>query len=225
MGGESGGGYGNTLMSEKAGKKAASMRVDWVIKILLAKGGKVDFRLPVNEGFALVHQAVMLGNLGRVKWLRRKGGSITLQSRVDGWTPLMVAARCGVCDIAFFFVKKKVGLEKRDNNGWTALHHAAFGGNPRMVKMLLFAGCLRNTKAYDGQTALEVAIKFGKRATMKILKLHPHEIIDNRVYLQFLEKNWKYTPIDSSSSSSSDSSSSDSDDYSDSDFEDEKEED
>ncbi len=48
-----------------------------------------------------------------------------------------------------------------DQNGWTALHSAAFSGNVELTKQLIAHGADVNAKANDGLTPLHLAAQMG----------------------------------------------------------------
>jgi ankyrin repeat protein len=64
-------------------------------------------------------------------------------------------------------------IAKRDRNGWTSLHWAAFGGQVATVELLLHRKANPDTKdANLGRTALHWAAKGGHEATVELLLRH-----------------------------------------------------
>lgn len=56
-----------------------------------------------------------------------------------------------------------------EENGWTALHYAAMGGDQDIVALLIAKKAGLNTRSPDGSTPVIMAAKAGKTATLKVL--------------------------------------------------------
>ena len=54
-------------------------------------------------------------------------------------------------------------------SGHTPLHEAAFNGDVALVRLLLGSGADRRLRSGDGQTALEIADRHGRREVAKLL--------------------------------------------------------
>jgi ankyrin repeat protein len=123
-----------------------------------------------------------------VAFLLSKGANATIQGH-EGLTPLMEASRgqrVGVARLLLkhmgrdgdlsAFIEASIGgylgvarlllehmggqgLDTTDNEGMTALHHAAFEGLQELVSFLLAKGADPNTTSLDGRTALACACK------------------------------------------------------------------
>jgi hypothetical protein len=78
-----------------------SVRLDWVVKILLDRGGDVNFICEERgeDGCALLHKAAILGNLSFSKWLLKKGADARVRTSRDYITPLMFAAKNDAVDL------------------------------------------------------------------------------------------------------------------------------
>jgi len=78
-----------------------------------------------------------------------------LQSR----TPVQLAASKGNARVLDLFLRKGKHLEMDvvDDNGWTALHHAAYGGNDKCCELLLNEGASKDITDNKGRRALDLA--------------------------------------------------------------------
>ena len=90
----------------------------------------------------------------------------------DDWTPgsmtpLMLSMHYDHPEITLLLLDAvaRLDLSIVDNEGWTALHHAAKRGSARPVRRLLNAGIDKNIKTNDGETAADLA----RRANVKLL--------------------------------------------------------
>ena len=64
--------------------------------------------------------------------------------------------------------------KEKDNDGWTALHNAAYNGHTGAIQSLLnFDRSLAKEKDDGGRTALDLAIKYGGIECKKLLE--PYE--------------------------------------------------
>lgn len=97
----------------------------------------------------------------------------------DGWTALMVAVGSPVDTSEFIqsFCKfKATNVKATDNDGWTALHWAAFHGRPEAAQVLLDSvssadvQALITIKDNEGKTAIEVAKGEGNDDVVTILR-------------------------------------------------------
>jgi len=87
-------------------------------------------------------------------------------ANVHGETPLMYAALKGRLDWAQRLVRRGAAVRKP---GWTPLHYAATGPEPRMVTFLLDAGADVDAKSPQGTTALMLAARHGDERTVSLL--------------------------------------------------------
>ena len=74
-------------------------------------------------------------------------------------TPCMLAASTANDKALDLFLKHNKRLEPdlQDDNGWTALHHAAYGGNPKCCTLLLAQGADKMLKDKRGRRPLDIA--------------------------------------------------------------------
>jgi ankyrin repeat protein len=85
-----------------------------------------------------------------------------------GCTPLMYAVTGKDLERVRVLVTR-VDVNTQDRDGKTALHHAAVGGQPRMVKALLQQKASINVRDKDGATALFYAAMCGYEDVVRLL--------------------------------------------------------
>jgi len=85
-----------------------------------------------------LHKAVKSGNIKTVMKLVQSGADVNARD-ADGDTPLQIAARIGLVDIAGLLISHGANIDARSNHGYTALHDAcATGRGAGKVVELLF---------------------------------------------------------------------------------------
>jgi uncharacterized protein len=88
------------------------------------------------------------------------------QPNAAGETPLMLAALRGQVALSRELLVRGARL---DRPGWTPLHYAASGSEPRMVEMLIGHGAPLDATAPNGNTPLMMAARHGSEAGAWIL--------------------------------------------------------
>ena len=91
--------------------------------------------------------------------------------------PLIEAVKSGDITKVQRLLKEEVrrrlkGLDpnNRDWYGWTALHHAAWYGHDKMVKLLLNAGAKKDIESFDGQaTPMDLAVEKNHKEIIVLL--------------------------------------------------------
>ena len=87
-------------------------------------------------------------------------------------TPLMLAARFNEEDVVEFLADRGASLTMKDAAGYTALHHAAMGGNSRNVLRLIELGASVSKVNYEQTTALYLAAENGHTEAVRLLLEH-----------------------------------------------------
>jgi uncharacterized protein len=174
--------------ARKVNDKATALDI---IKLVIAKGGKVDAKLKsaalqrqhtpgeplLGAGTTPLMRASRNGDFEAMKVLLAAGADPTL-TQPNGTTVLMLG--CGVGRGLGVFAKdygteagllegvklllaKKVNVNAANNNGLTALHFAAQAGLDTVVAELAKAGATLDVKDKNGRTPVDVALGVGGR--------------------------------------------------------------
>jgi glycerophosphodiester phosphodiesterase len=98
-----------------------------LLKLLINKGASVD--LSDEDGETPLLFAIRSHFLDGVNVLIQQGHvDINLAEKINGWTPLMIAAIEGFKDIVEALLEAKANKDIVDHNGWSASEHAVFRG-------------------------------------------------------------------------------------------------
>ena len=81
----------------------------------------------------------------------------------------MVAADSGKFRAAKWFLEKGATVACEDKKGWNTLHHAAVGGDPGTIDLILPHLPDVDSKTADGETPLIIAVYRGKLQGVKCL--------------------------------------------------------
>ncbi|XP_061648535.1 ankyrin repeat domain-containing protein 50 [Phyllopteryx taeniolatus] len=134
-------------------------------------------RLSSTDAPTLLVSAALEGSVNLVRLLLTRG-SEPLLSDHQGQTPLTLACRQGHLDVLKVLLDwvrtqdmrtAARMLEHADNDGWTALRSAAWGGHSEAVRLLLDAGANVDGCDAEGRTALRAAAWGGHEETVLIL--------------------------------------------------------
>lgn len=83
-----------------------------------------------------------------------------------GESALMMAALKGDMDGATMLLERGAQVNK---SGWTPLHYAAAGPEPRLVRLLIDRGAELNAPSPNGTTPLMMAAQYGSEDSVKLL--------------------------------------------------------
>ncbi|KAG2205684.1 Glycerophosphoryl diester phosphodiesterase family-domain-containing protein [Mucor mucedo] len=98
-----------------------------LLKLLISKQASVD--LADEDGETPLLFAIRSNFLEGVRVLIQQGHvDLNLAEKVNGWTPLMIAAMNGFKEIVETLLEAKANKDMTDHNGWTASEHAVFRG-------------------------------------------------------------------------------------------------
>ncbi|KAM9804709.1 uncharacterized protein ankrd50l [Neosynchiropus ocellatus] len=153
-----------------------SFEKEMFVKKLLESGASVN-QVSAATGQTLLASAAHEGsaNVGR---LLLAHGSDPLISDQHGQTPLILASRQAHVEVMQLLIEWSQNqgpettlllMEHVDNEGWTALRSAAWGGHSEAVKLLLDAGADVDGCDGDGRTALRAAAWGGHEETVRTL--------------------------------------------------------
>src|SRR6266702_5574509 len=87
-------------------------------------------------------------------------------ANVNGETPLMIAALRGNLAWCQRLAKRGAAINR---DGWSPVHYAASGSDPKVVAWLLEQGALAEAKSPNGSTPLMMAAGYGSEASVDVL--------------------------------------------------------
>ena len=93
-----------------------------------------------------------------------------------GHTSLQAASQNGHLDVIKVLLKYSADVEIEDKDGDRAVHHAAFGDEPAVIRLLAQSGADLNARNKRRQTALHIAVNKGHNNVVKTLlelRCHP----------------------------------------------------
>jgi len=175
----------------KMNKNKSDAKLDWTVKVLLHKGGDIDFVKSVRdeEGLGLMHVAAEKGLKTTIEWLlNKKADPNTVTSRYKK-SPLMFAAEHDMMDCMMVLLRNGAmpKINYQDKHGNTALHYCAIHGKPEYAQALMLCGATPKRNKI-GRTPMEEA-KSRNRMEMYEKLLYFKENDDEHVQrLLFLEK-------------------------------------
>ena len=115
----------------------------------------------------LLHTATRMGYPQVVEALLIAGAEV--EARLDGKTPLMLAAESGYLTTARVLLDQGALMEARDGNQRLALHLAAANGHGPIVGLLLERGAYKEARDEKKQTALHLAAAGGHSLVVGLL--------------------------------------------------------
>jgi ankyrin repeat protein len=118
--------------------------------------------------FSEIHDAALMGDLGRVKALLKGKPDLVFSKDNHGDTPLHFAADRGQRDV----VELLLASNAKFKNGDTALHFAADKGHKDVAELLLAHKAAVNAKATGGYTPLSFAASNGSNDLVELLRQH-----------------------------------------------------
>ena len=136
--------------------------------LLLEHGATVNAR--ATNGWTALTLAAALGFEAIVNELLAHGADPNIAD-VYGWTPLMRAADANrPSSVRALLASRRTAIDARDENGQTALHHAALQGYDDVVRLLLGHGANVRVTDEAGHTPDALARAKGHRAVAEMLR-------------------------------------------------------
>lgn len=134
-----------------------------IIKMLL--NAKVDINLKDSNGFTALYMASLSGNSKVISLLLKAKANTHLTTKVNGLTPLLIAAYYGCDNAVKLLINKKrtlADINVQAEHGDTPLHIAAQRGHLKIVELLLKANANVNLVRKDQHlTPLYLAVNQG----------------------------------------------------------------
>ncbi len=141
------------------------------IELFLDK--KVDVDLRGSNGWGALMIAAAKGHVAATERLLEAGASINTRD-VYQWTPLHRAAYQNQLEVVELLLQNQdIKIDALDDQGATALHHAAARGWVEVAGILLTAGANAEIRDVEGRTALNYAAE-GRHGPVARL-LHDHK--------------------------------------------------
>ena len=136
------------------------------VKWFLEKGATVACE--DKRGWNTLHHAASGGDTDIISLIHTHLPNI--ESKTDeGYTPLMVAAFTGKLHAVKWFLEKGAAVACEDKRGWSPLHHAAKGGDPDSIDLILTHLPDVDSKTADVETPLIIAVRLNKLQGVKCL--------------------------------------------------------
>ena len=136
------------------------------VKWFLEKGATVACE--DKSGWNMLHLAAEGGDTDIISLIHTHLPNIESKTG-QGYTPLMVAALCGKLHAVKWFLEKGATIACEDKRGWSPLHHAAKGGDPDSIDLILTHLPDVDSKTADGETPLIIAVRLNKLQGVKCL--------------------------------------------------------
>ena len=150
-------------------------RMTGVLTALTTWGADINCLL-ASDGYAPIHLACITGNSKLLKWVLSKKGSMELYSRLDGMSPLMLAAKYGHIECMSVIMLSPEGgprtlsmVDKDPTSGMTALHYAANYGQTHAAMFLLRIGADKVCQDVQGRHPGKLALDTGYFPTAQMI--------------------------------------------------------
>lgn len=123
--------------------------------------------VPVRAGE--IHDAVVVGDVARVRALLDADPALREARNDVGMTPLILAAGNDRLAVAAMLLNRGASISARDVNGDTALHLAAYPDGPEIARLLLNRMTIIDARNNIGQTPLQMAAALNHVRTVSLL--------------------------------------------------------
>ena len=147
----------------------AAMQGDVATVRALLKVGS-DVNAAQGDGMTALHWAAMNNDAALAQVLLYAGANVRAATRINGYTPLFLAAQRGYGDVVDVLLKANSDPKATSSTGSQPLMLAAASGDVRTVTLLLDAGADINARdTAKGQTALMYAAANNRVPVVKLL--------------------------------------------------------
>jgi ankyrin repeat protein len=138
------------------------------VQQLLTEGVSVD--AAQGDGMTALHWAASREDLSMTALLLKSKANVNARTRINGVTPLFMAARKGNAAIIEALLNAGADIQSRSTVGTTPLMMTAASGNADAVRVLLNAGADPDAKDLNqGETALMFAAASGRTDVIRVL--------------------------------------------------------
>ncbi len=130
-----------------------------------------DYSSPTAKKWPQFMEALQTGNSETVKQLIEEGINVNILR--ESATPLMVAASKGQTGIAEIILQAGANINEKNEDGWTALHKAAYEQDKtEIIDLLMQSGSDVEAKNRFGKTPLQLAEEKNHRDIVRVIKNH-----------------------------------------------------
>jgi len=151
---------------------AAAKGHDEIVKVLAnAKGAKAGVDAQGVGGWTALMYGATLGHTKMVEELVKVEANVHIKN-TSGQTALMIAAAKGHAEVAKILMNAKNAkdsIDAQDSEGQTALMQAALNDHADVIIKLREAGVKTDLTNRDGETALELARRFGRNKALEAI--------------------------------------------------------
>jgi hypothetical protein len=138
------------------------------IKLLVAKGIRVNSKDRNHDGVSALHAAVETGNIEIVQFLLSSGAKINGRDLLKR-TPLMMMDYDSTPELLQLLLRYGAKVNLTDSKRFSALNHLAGYDKPEIFRLLILAGADVNTVNKEGATPLMTASEGGNLNIVKAL--------------------------------------------------------
>jgi len=155
--------------------------------LLLLASLALDNAFAQQPGKSL-NQAVVDGDIDRVKSLISEGADLNPKKNIMGWTLLQTAIQNRRTEIVTLLIDKGADIKAKDNRGRTPLHFAAETGQKEVVEQLIAKGAEINVTDGRADNALSLAKKNNNKEIIDLLVKNgaqdpdPNALLGDRLY-------------------------------------------
>ena len=163
-------------------KRASEAKLDLAVRILMHRGGDINFRKQERDGdgLAILHMAAENGATKMIDWLIKKKAQINLKTTYLKRTALMLACRSDKLDTVMMILRNggMLVINDQDTNGWAALHFAASFASPEVAMVLMLCGAKVNARNSRGLLPLEECQARGRMEMIETMRTFKDKSVD-----------------------------------------------
>ncbi len=146
-----------------------------------------DYSSPIAKKIPLFMDAISSGDISAVQKFIDEKMNVNISRSGD--TPLMLAASKGHPAIVQAILQAGANINEKSDDGWTALHKAAYDqAETAVVDLLMESGIDHEAKTKSGKTALQLAEEKHHRDIVRVINKYQQQLkIDAQEWEEFLK--------------------------------------
>ena len=141
-----------------------------IVELLIMNGANIDVQR--LDGWTTLHRVIIARHYDAAEVLVRLGADLELRENI-GMTPLIFAVNMYDLtkrDILGLLITHGADVNAPgSHSGWRPIHSAASHGSNELIRRLVDAGADLKARTEDGETAWDVAARWGHAATAQLL--------------------------------------------------------